>query len=164
MKRKKQNDEMTVNDEKEKEKVEVTVISETKKSNVELNSPFQNRMAEHRALKRARQSLPNTPAKRARLIEKLATSPGCSKYISETSLATSEVEEFAIYGRKLVSSIKSLADETKTCSTSKDGKQQTKVRKESSKTTLVFPAGQRQRKKLVFHGGLIRSAKPAKLN
>ena len=81
-------------------------------------------MAEHRTLKRARQSLPNTPTKRARLIEKLVTSPGCSKYISETSLATPEVKEFAMYGRKLVLSSKSLADETKTCSTSKDGKQQ----------------------------------------
>jgi len=45
--------------------------------------PFTNRMAEHRALKKAKNSLPATPSKKAHLIKKLASSPRCSKILQK---------------------------------------------------------------------------------
>lgn len=108
-----------------KSEIEININNQDGQEDEDITGPFPNRMAEHRAFKRARQNLPSTPAKRACLVEKLATSPGCSKYLQETVIATPDVKELASYGITLVASIKSLVDTTKTAA-GEGGKQQAK--------------------------------------
>ena len=75
-------------------------------------TPFSSRWAEYRALKKAKQSLPKTPAKKAKLIQKIVESPSTSRSMKGL-LLTPEVKKMADLGENVVNTLKTLTDETK---------------------------------------------------
>ena len=76
------------------------------------NAKFKNRMAENRAIRKVKEKLPKTPKKRAIIIQKLADSPSCSKFLKDKMMTPENIENAEI-GKNFVKSMSSLYSSTK---------------------------------------------------
>ncbi|XP_052806682.1 uncharacterized protein LOC128235935 [Mya arenaria] len=86
-----------------------TNIHGVKENTSSAKFPFTLRWSEHRALKRVKETLPTTPAKRARLVEKLATSPSTNELLKEKGILTSpKLREMAVIGESVMETVSSL--------------------------------------------------------
>ena len=74
--------------------------------------PFQNRMSEHRALNKAKSALPNTPIRKARIVQKLINSPATQKQLKAKGLIMTNTTRRKLEMGNVV--MKSLKDKLKT--------------------------------------------------
>ena len=74
--------------------------------------PFQNRMSEHRALNKAKSALPNTPIRKARIVQKLINSPATQKQLKAKGLIMTNTTRKKLEMGNVV--MKSLKDKLKT--------------------------------------------------
>ena len=75
---------------------------------------FNSKWAKYRAMKRAKEVLPNTPVKRVGIIQELANSPTCKNILEkDETFISSNLKRKLEVGDTLLSSVKKLCTETK---------------------------------------------------
>ncbi len=120
-------------------------------------SPFGSPSSEKRATRKAKESLPRTPMKRARVVEKLMNSPRTSKILSEKgSLPNPDAKRDLKLGRALLNSMRDTVSQTKSTGTATKAKML--AHKALAQLAAQISKRYRVQRKLMTYVGMRRTA------